>query len=174
MSIKSDLADFVAIAEEEARIEYAEGDGKVTKYGKEFGQNGGDWCAWFVAWCAKQAGILTDASSGDCPLVPELGYVPDVYKWYKAIRRNLIPKMNSSSANYPKVGDLAIIDVEGKSDDKNHIGIICEVSGTKVTVIEGNDWDKKLGKCRVKKIPYNNLVCDNQTISYLCSNNVSF
>lgn len=173
MSIESSLKKLVSVAEGE--VGYAAGSNQDNKYGKAFGQNNVDWCAWFVAWCADQAGILTSKSSAECPYMPVEGYVPDVYKWYKASRRNLIPILDDEdSANRPQAGDVVIIDTKGGEDGKNHIGIICEVNGTTVKVIEGNDYDSKTGKQVVKKLTYKNRVCGQQYISYLCSNHVSY
>lgn len=167
MSIKSDLADFVAIAEEE--VGYEEGPNNDNKYGKAFGDNNRSWCGWFIAWCAKKAGISTTASSDSCPKIPELGYVPDIHKWYKRSNRSLIPNVsNTSSANYPKVGDLVIVDTAGGTTGTNHIGIVAAMNGSTVTVIEGNSSDA------VEKNEYKNLVFSGQRISYLCSNNVSY
>lgn len=166
MSIKSDLENFVSIAEDE--VGTTESNGGYTKYGDEFGDPYGSWCAYFVDWCAKEAGILTSKSIASCPYIPEEGYVPDVYDWYKANNRNLIPKMDTSSANYPQLGDLVIIDNKGGTTGKNHIGIVAAVSGTTLTVIEGNSSNK------VQKLKYRNLVCGQARISYLCSNNVSY
>lgn len=166
MSIKSDLENFVSIAEDE--VGTTEGKGGYTKYGDEFGDPSGSWCAHFVDWCAKKAGILTTKAMASCPYIPQEGLVPNVYDWYKANRRSLIPKMDTSSANYPKLGDLVIIDNDGETTGTDHIGIVAAVSGKTVTVIEGNSSDM------VQKLDYKNLVCDKARISYLCSNNVSY
>lgn len=166
MSIKSDLENFVSIAEDE--VGTAEGGNGYTKYGDEFGDPTGDWCAYFVDWCAKKAGILTTRATASCPYIPQEGRVSKVYSWYKDNNRNLIPKMDTSSANYPQLGDLVIIDNNGGTTGMDHIGIVAAVSGTTVTVIEGNSSNK------VQKLKYKNLVCGKARISYLCSNNVSF
>ena len=166
MSIASDLANFVAIAKEE--VDTTEGKGGYTKYGDEFGDPYGSWCAYFVDWCAKKADILTTKATASCPYIPQEGLVPNVYDWYKANRRSLIPKMDTSSANYPKMGDLVIIDNDGGTTGTDPIGIVAAVSGNTVTVIEGNSRDK------VQELYYKNLVCGKARISYLCSNNVSY
>lgn len=167
MSIKSELENFVSIAEGE--IDYKEKPGNDNKYSEAFGHNKVSWCGWFIAWCAREAGISTSESSAECPKIPELGLVSDIYKWYNRSNRSLIPNVsNTSSANYPKVGDLVIVDTSGGTTGTNHIGIVAAMNGSTVTVIEGNSSNA------VEKNDYKNLVFSGQRISYLCSNNVSY
>ena len=41
-------------------VGYKEGKNNNNKYGKYFNMNNVAWCALFVSWCARQAGISTD------------------------------------------------------------------------------------------------------------------
>lgn len=49
-------AAVIDIAERELKSGYKEG---TDKYGKAFGNPNGEWCAYFVAWCMKEAGVPT-------------------------------------------------------------------------------------------------------------------
>lgn len=166
MSIQSKLDDFVSIAEDE--IGTRETGDNNTKYGEWYGMNGEPWCAIFVSWCANEAGILTTASSAECPSVPKKSYTPDIKNWYSKSRRLLDPKTDPSSNNYPKIGDVVLIDSGGGSSI-NHCGIVASVSGSTFKVIEGNCGDK------VQKITYKNLKSSSGAkILYLCSNHISY
>ena len=63
----SKLQDFLDIANDE--VGYEEGSGNDNKYGEHFGRNYEPWCAFFICWCADQAGILTDSDDADCPSI---------------------------------------------------------------------------------------------------------
>lgn len=76
------------------------------------------WCAAFVYWCFKQAGI-----SG----VPKTGGVLDM--WNKA---------PNNRVTYPQPGDVVIFDYGG---GKGHTGIVESVDDDKLTTIEGNTND---------------------------------
>ncbi|AGL03328.1 CHAP domain-containing protein [Desulfoscipio gibsoniae] len=158
------LSTFVQTANGE--VGYTEGPNNDTKYGLWFGLNYQPWCSIFVAWCANEAGILTTAATASEPNVYKTASVQTLYNWYASNRRNLTPSTNPSSANYPKVGDLAFID--GTS---NHVGIIVAVSSTSITTVEGNISDQ------VTKVTYSMSTLRNSngnTISYLGSNNTHY
>lgn len=101
-------------------------DGGYTKYGAWFGDSTGAWCAYFVSWCAHQAGIPTS-------IVPRLGNCAATVNWYKNHSRYY----PASSGYIPKTGDIVFFNWSGGSVAK-HIGIITGVSGSNVYTIEGN------------------------------------
>lgn len=97
-----------------------------TKYGASFGDPTGEWCAYFVSWCASQAGIPTS-------IVPRLGNCASTVKWYK--KHSVF--YEGSSGYKPKAGDIVFFNWAGGSTAK-HIGIVTGVSGDNVYTIEGN------------------------------------
>ena len=89
-------------------------------------------------------------------------------KFYTNSRRSLNPVLDSSSPNYPQVGALAVIRSEGYSSD-NHIGIIVDVDGSDITVVEGNT------SRRVRRVTYSDLYASSfGEITMLLSNHVSW
>ena len=162
----SKLQDFLDIANDE--VGYEEGSGNDNKYGEHFGRNYEPWCAFFICWCADQAGILTDSDDADCPYIPFTGSTSEMKRLYAKNRRDLSPSMNEANPNYPMPGDLVTIQPTGSSSE-SHIGIVYEVDGNTVTTIEGNISDK------VKKVTYTDLVAPSYgTIVTLLSNNKSY
>lgn len=97
-----------------------------TKYGASFGDPTGEWCAYFVSWCASQAGIPSS-------VVPRLGNCAATVKWYK--KHSVF--YEGSSGYTPKAGDIVFFNWAGGSTAK-HIGIVTGVSGNNVYTIEGN------------------------------------
>ena len=83
----------------------------------------GPWCAYFVSWVAKKAGM---------PIGPGgrgFGSVDALYAWAKGAGK-AVP---AGSAR-PRPGDLIVWD--------EHIGIVESVSGDTIKTIEGNSSDK--------------------------------
>lgn len=107
-------------------------DGGYTKYGESFGNSTGAWCAYFVSWCARQAGIPTS-------IVPRLGNCAATVKWYKSHSNFYTPE----TGYIPKTGDIIFYNWSGAETAK-HIGIITGVSGNTIYTIEGNT-DSSLG-----------------------------
>ncbi len=97
-----------------------------TKYGASFGDSTGEWCAYFVSWCASNAGIPTS-------IVPRLGNCAATVNWYK----NHSEFYARSTGYIPKTGDIIFFNWSGGSTAR-HIGIVTGVSGDKVFTIEGN------------------------------------
>ena len=160
------LDKFVKGAEDE--VGYEEGDLGYTKYGEWFGNPNGDWCAMFVAWCANEADILTTSDIDECPYIPKESSVTNMKRFYINSRRALNPVLDSSSPNYPQVGDLAVIRPERSSTD-SHIGIIVDVDGSDITVVEGNTSN------RVRCVTYSDLYASSfGEITMLLSNHVSW
>ena len=144
----SALDDFLGYAEEE--IDYQEGPNNDNKFGEYFGHNNVSWCAYFISWCADQAGILTDNEIASYPYMPNTGSVGEYIDFYKKNSRSLEPKMDPSSNNYPIPGDLVTITPKNKPKE-SHIGIVYQVNGDKITTIEGNCSDS------VRTATYTNL-----------------
>lgn len=102
------------------------GTAGYTKYGESFGDPTGEWCAYFISWCAREAEIPTS-------VMPRLGNCATMVKWYET---NSV--FHTASSGYiPKTGDLVFINWSGGETAK-HVGIITGVSGDTLYTIEGN------------------------------------
>lgn len=142
------IADLIAVAR--TQIGYAElnpstgfpiahnGVAGYTKYGESFGAPTGEWCAYFVSWCARQAGISTS-------VLPRLGNCEASVKWYK----NHSVFRTPSSGYVPKAGDIVFYNWAGGSTAK-HVGIVTGVSGRNLYTIEGNTGDGRGYDCLAK------------------------
>ncbi len=152
------IADLIAVAR--TQLGYAELDpstgypiahnGKAgyTKYGESFGAPTGEWCAYFVSWCARQAGIPTS-------VVPRLGNCAASVKWYK----NHSVFRTPSSGYIPKAGDIVFYNWSGGETAK-HVGIVTGVSGKNLYTIEGNTGDGRGYDClsRTRNLTANYIV----------------
>lgn len=104
----------------------ASSDGGYTKYGASFGEPNGAWCAYFISWCASQAGIPSS-------ILPRLGNCITLTGWYQS--RSIY--YTRSSGYIPKPGDMVFFNWSGGSSAQ-HIGIVTGVSGDNLYTIEGN------------------------------------
>lgn len=152
------IADLIAVAR--TQIGYAELDpstgypiahnGKAgyTKYGASFGAPTGEWCAYFVSWCATQAGIPTS-------VVPRLGNCAASVNWYK--KHSVF--YSGSSGYTPKAGDIVFYNWSGGETAK-HVGIVTGVSGKTLYTIEGNTGDGRGYDClsRTRSLTANYIV----------------
>ena len=89
-----------------------------------------EWCATFVSAVAVKLGY-TDIIPPECSCTKMIELFKKLGAW------------NESDSRKPKAGDIIFYDWEdnGKGDNKgapNHVGIVEKVSGTTITVIEGN------------------------------------
>ena len=131
----SHIADLIGVAK--TQLGYTEldssgnpisstSDGGYTKYGASFGEPRGAWCAYFISWCASQAGIPSS-------IVPRLGNCGTLTDWYQS--RSLY--YSRSSGYIPKPGDMVFFNWSGGTSAQ-HIGIVTGVSGNNLYTIEGN------------------------------------
>ncbi len=82
------------------------------------------WCAYFVSYIARQAGVpIGYGGSGE-------GYVPDIRAWAQATGK-WVPNQGAQSA---RPGDLIVF--------PGHVGIVDHVEGSTIVTIEGNHSDK--------------------------------
>ncbi len=96
--------------------------------------NGQQWCAWFVTWCAKEAGLsdiipkFTVCSTGYNDTLPDAGGVKH--------------KSQTRGGSYtPKKGDIIFFWKVSSSDyyGIHHVGIVYDVDDTKVYYYDGNN-----------------------------------
>jgi len=95
----------------------------TERYGRAVSGSGYAWCATFVWWVFRHAG-LSDLyyGGGKCD------YCPTLVNYYKS---------KGQTVNKPKVGALALYDW-GRDGVADHIGIVESVSGNTFVAIEGN------------------------------------
>ncbi len=141
------LADFIAVAK--TQIGYTElststgkplginDDGGYTKYGAWFGAPTVAWCAFFVTWCANQAGISSS-------VIPRFGNCEALTDWYKGRDRYLY-----ASSSMPRTGDLIFYNWSG-GRIASHIGIVTGVSGNNIYTVEGNTGSSHGYRCEAK------------------------
>lgn len=123
----------------------ASGSGNYTEYAYWFGprvRNDNNfwyaWCAMFVSWCARQAGIpesmINNSSMATCSGNPSLSgsYAFHIEKKAKA-------------SYTPQSGDIIFFSSDGTSSGQ-HVGIVESVSGGYVHTIEGNASNQVIRK----------------------------
>jgi len=98
---------------------------RIAQYRQATAGSGvGPWCAYFVSWAARQAGVpLGDSGQG-------FGRVDDVYAWAQRTGK-AIP----AGSGTPQPGDLIVWD--------EHIGVVESVGADgSISTIEGNSSDR--------------------------------
>ena len=116
--------DIVAVAQ--TQYGYRAGANKNNKYGAAFGCNNVDWCAYFVSWCAKEAGISDSIIHRQGIASPFSGYFN-------------IPNTHGRRDYFPKPGDL-IFYGPNSNGDHYHVGLVETVNASTgyITTLEGN------------------------------------
>lgn len=117
------------------QIGYAEGRNNNTYFGNWFGANYNPWCAMFVCWSARKAGVTKS-------VIPQLATADR--SWAK--NQGVYHKSKQWGGSYkPKKGDLIYFSWSVR-DWADHIGMVTgtEKSGgvTYVKTVEGNKHDK--------------------------------
>lgn len=118
--------------------------------GSKYCNSGSAWCAYFVVWCARQAGI-------DSSIIKNTGWAcaADLGVTYKGRSAD-----RKTGINYtPLPGDIIIFDwsydgynyASPASEHGDHVGIVVEVKNGMVYTIEGNSS----GKVREKSYSLN-------------------
>ena len=130
-------ADIIGVAE--TQIGYTEMTSKdgvliidpetpyYTKYGESYGNPYGHWCAYFVLWCAKQAGLPTSVicQSAAC------GSCRNFINWFRS-------NHGWQDSSYdPQSGDIVFFDWE-QDGSADHVGIVKDVGDGVIYTIEGN------------------------------------
>ncbi|MBS6196145.1 MAG: peptidoglycan-binding protein [Clostridiales bacterium] len=126
----SGITKLVNVAKHELSWGFIEDNGNnITPYGEWYGMNGSAWCAMFVSWCAKQAGLL------GVP-IPKFAYCPLGMQFYKARGKYF----TRGGGYVPKVGDT-IFFWSTSLGRVAHTGIVVATDSYLVTTIEGNTSD---------------------------------
>lgn len=108
--------DIVEVAK--TQIGFREGENNDTKYGTWYGLPNQPWCAMFVSWCARQAGVPTDILRNCAGASPKSGYFN-------------IPYYDGKDYT-PQTGDLFF------TKTFSHVGLVYYVDGENFYTIEGN------------------------------------
>lgn len=114
------------------------GSGNFTEYGRALNANGTYWCAYFVSWCARQAGVDSMKTSGSA------GPFSDTkYAWAEVANGNF----------KPQAGDIVTFKWSNDNYTYSHVGIVSSctknANGTfKLITIEGNTDDSVIKKTR--------------------------
>lgn len=99
--------------------------------------NAEDWCADFVSWVYKESGKpFTGGASGGWR-------IPGVYALDDYLAANAIHFKPTDTSNAPQPGDVIIFNEGGP---RMHTGLVLEVSGTKITTVEGNMNDSVMSR----------------------------
>lgn len=111
-----------------AEVGYREGPNNKAKYapevpGLEWAQNN-MWCATFVSWCARQAGVAE--------LYPVTASCDLGAAWFKKQGR---------LSDYPAVGAQVFYSNEHTDADYTHTGIVTGFDETHIWTVEGNTND---------------------------------
>lgn len=140
----------LAAAKAEVDAKFREGANNDTKFGKWFGMNNQPWCAMYVSWCFKEAGLshLITAQSKKGFASCDVGL-----KWF-AKKGQIVP------VGQAKPGDIAFFQFD---DDAmaDHVGIVQKNDGKgTLWVYEGNTSGDNAGSqsngdgAFLKKRPY--------------------
>ena len=117
------------------------GSSNYTEYGYWYGtqvqgSSSGfyaSWCAYFISWCARQAGIPTSIISNATYACAGSDY---------GDFKNL--DFYSRGSYTPKVGDLIFFDRPGDNTHWDHVEIVIGVSSSEVTTLGGNTGDNNV------------------------------
>ena len=115
------------------------GSGNYSVYGYWFGtQVKGNtyghyyaWCAMFVSWCARQAGIPTSVISNAAYAHADGSNSSGGYSYFHV-------DYKSPTEYTPQEGDLIFFDKASQAGEWDHVGIVIGVSNGQVYTIEGN------------------------------------
>lgn len=112
-------------------VEYNYLYGKVDGDGDGTSEYGYAWCAAFVSWCIRQAGISTDTVKS---------YV-SCTNWVAWFKQNSTYKARSSGYT-PSPGDIIFFKSAYVTRTSNHVGLVLYVKDGNVYTIEGNSSEK--------------------------------
>lgn len=138
------------------------GSNNYTKYGAWYGNNGQPWCATFVSWCANQAGISTS-------MVPKYESCDAGMSKFKSWGRFYYSKTYGGSYT-PKVGDIFF--TGSSTSDSTHTGIVVGVSGSTITVVDGNYGDQV--SSRTMSINNSSLIGFGNPVYASCSHSIGY
>ena len=110
--------------------------------GKKYnGGNGAAWCAYFVVWCARQAGVSSTVIPSQYACQTMVDYFKKQNRWI-------------SCSQTPRAGDLVFYSSTygGRS---GHVGVVTSVSGKQISTKEGNTGSGVVGSFSNRKVTSN-------------------
>lgn len=108
-----------------------------------------DWCAMFVSWCARQAGVPTSVINNAC----RAGFDGSIYA-FKDTKPSSIKY--PSSGYVPMRGDMIFFNWEYDTVPRrwSHVGLVYDVVGDWVFTVEGNSTHQVMCKAYKLDSPY--------------------
>lgn len=131
-------ADLVSVAL--TQLGYADGANGVqeySKYGDWYGIPTGYWCAMFISWCARQAGISASVLPRFSSCTAGMGAFQKMGCWQNG------PQWGGTYT--PKLGDLVFYNWYGTSG-ANHVGIVLYCEDGWLYSVEGNTYANRLDR----------------------------
>jgi cell wall-associated NlpC family hydrolase len=110
----------------------AETNANVGMYNKYNAYSGQAWCAYFVAWCARESGVSTTA-------IPNSYLCRNLVSYYQGQSRYYTYSQVKAGSYVPKVGDLIFYSTSS-GGSATHVGLVTSVNTTNgtITTKEGN------------------------------------
>lgn len=103
-----------------------------TEYNYHYGSLDGygyAWCATFVSWCLRQAGVSKETAPSNCNCAAWVARFKDMSRF------------KASGSYTPKTGDIIFFKARGGDSVSGHVGIVLYVRNNYVYTIEGNTSD---------------------------------
>ena len=136
-------ADLVSVAlTQMGYTDGANGVQEYSKYGDWYGIPTGYWCAMFVSWCAKQAGISTSVLPRFASCTAGMRTFQKMGCWQNG------PQWGGTYT--PKMGDLVFYDWYG-TGAANHVGIVLYCEDGWLYSVEGNTYANRLDQIEAYK-----------------------
>ena len=129
------------------------GNKNYTEYGRWYGVINTEWCAMFVTWCARMAGI-------DSSIVPTACRTSQGYNFYIERNRMYTREQIVRGQYTPKPGDIIYFKSGTSSTLGSHVGLVKSYSGGVIYTIEGNAGNKVAEKSYKTSNTYVVMVCD--------------
>lgn len=123
----ADVKGLISVARSTVGITESPAGSNMTKFHKEMGVGACYWCALWIMWCFKKAGISAPQITASCQ---------NTFNNYS--------KMGRVSSTEPKVGALCFFQYS-RNNNLNHIGIVIGFDDTTITTIEGNTSSSNKG-----------------------------
>lgn len=128
---RSQRDNFLAVAA--SQVGYRETYENDNKYGTWYGVNNQPWCAIFISWCARKAGVSTSA-------IPNFAGTITGTRQFKQLGEYI--SLSSNPSYIPQPGDIVFLDgleEDGTRDGvPDHVAIVEYCTDTEIHTIEGN------------------------------------
>lgn len=100
--------------------------------GRRYGAKAGEaWCAYFLHWCAVQAGLKKD-------VIPCLPWCDNLRDHYRKLGLWRLKEERT-----PRIGDIICFGWDSETDHVHHVGFVSGVDEMFVYTVEGNSGDRR-------------------------------